>query len=251
MKRLIVNADDFGMTVGVTEGIIHCYQKGILTSTVLMANMPSRFLAAKLAQQNPSLGIGVHLNLTCYKPLLPPTEVPSLVDANGWFIYDTSKHDRYDIVDVEKELRAQVAEAKRLGINPTHIDLHMGTRRRDILEVILKIITEENLPTRRPPQEYHAEELIEKYKIKVPDQTSYYFGENEMTVDNMVKFLDSLPDGITEIMCHPGFVSIEHQYVDGFWHLRQRELEVLTHPAVYEAILRNNIQLVNFSAVNR
>ena len=84
--RLIVNADDFGMAPAITDAIIDCHRRGIVTSTSLMANLPAAEHAAWRAQEVPGLGVGIHLNLTQGPPLSPPERIPMLVGTDGEFL---------------------------------------------------------------------------------------------------------------------------------------------------------------------
>src|SRR5205085_8509787 len=83
MKRLIVNADDFGFTRGVNAGILRAFQGGILTSATLMANGDAFDEAAEMARAHPGLGVGIHLVAVGGRPLAPAAEIPSLVGADG------------------------------------------------------------------------------------------------------------------------------------------------------------------------
>lgn len=83
MKKVIINADDFGYSRGINYGIIDSHRLGILTSTTIMAGMPGFDHAVQLAKENPKLGIGVHLTLTCGYPLLK--DYQTIVDENGKF----------------------------------------------------------------------------------------------------------------------------------------------------------------------
>ncbi len=83
--RLIVNADDFGYTPGVTRGIVRAHREGIVTSTTMMANAPDTESAARAARSTRSLDVGVHLVFTYGRPLTPPEKVPSLITADGTF----------------------------------------------------------------------------------------------------------------------------------------------------------------------
>src|SRR5918911_4514999 len=85
-KLLVVNADDFGLSPGINAGIIEGFEKGILTSASIMVNAPAFEEAVELAQAHEGLGIGVHLNVLRGKALLPPTEISSVVDADGLFL---------------------------------------------------------------------------------------------------------------------------------------------------------------------
>ena len=85
-RYLIVNADDFGRSPGVNRGIIKAYREGIVSSTSVMTNQPYFEEAASLLRDHPSLGAGVHLVFTAWKPVLPPEKIPSLVDEKGFFL---------------------------------------------------------------------------------------------------------------------------------------------------------------------
>jgi chitin disaccharide deacetylase len=126
--RLIVTADDLGMTTGVTEGILRSMHDGIVSSTSLMVNMPAAAAAARRAVEN-GLDVGVHLNLTTGRPVLPPSHVRSLVGDDGVF------HSHRDFIqgvlrwrismrEVEQEFAAQVEGAARMGVSPTHLNTH-------------------------------------------------------------------------------------------------------------------------------
>ena len=84
-RRLIVNADDFGLSPGVTRGIVHAFRNGVLTSTTMLVNMPHFDDAVEAARANPELGVGVHLTLLWGRPVLAPERVPSLVEPDGTF----------------------------------------------------------------------------------------------------------------------------------------------------------------------
>ena len=83
MKQLIVNADDFGLTLGVSKGIVDAHKEGIVSSTTLMANGAAFGTAVSISRRTPGLGIGVHLNLTTGKPVSPARSIPTLVDRDG------------------------------------------------------------------------------------------------------------------------------------------------------------------------
>lgn len=127
--RVIVNADDFGMSRGITDGIILAHRYGFLTSTSLIPNMPAAEYAIERAARFPRLGIGVHLNLCAGRPVLPAEEVPSLVGADGYFhpprvmsrrLYTASARSR----EIMAEFRAQIRWMKNRDVIPTHTDSH-------------------------------------------------------------------------------------------------------------------------------
>lgn len=127
--RLIVNADDFGMSRGITDGIVVAHRYGFLTSASLMANMPAAEYAAARAQNLPRLGVGVHLNICQGRPLLPPAEIPTLVDKSGTFhspavLVRSLWMCRVSPREIEAEFRSQIQWLKHRGIVPTHADSH-------------------------------------------------------------------------------------------------------------------------------
>lgn len=127
--HLIVNADDFGLISGVNRGIIDCHLAGSVTSTTLMVNMPAAEEAAELAKAYPSLGVGLHFNLTQGRPLAPRSDVASLVDRQGQFHRRPMAEKRavtgcFKAAEVERELVAQFRRFEALGLTPTHIDSH-------------------------------------------------------------------------------------------------------------------------------
>lgn len=128
--RLIVNADDYGMSPGINWAVEQLHQRGRLTSASLMVNTPWSARALDYAAAEPSLCIGIHLNLTTDAPLLPAEKVPSLVNASGQF-YSASAFlvrllaGRVDMNELEAEWRAQINACLARDISPAHIDTHM------------------------------------------------------------------------------------------------------------------------------
>ena len=148
MGKVIFNSDDFGYSYGVNYGIVDAYQRGILTSTTLMANMPGFEHAVKLKKELPNLGVGVHLTLTCGKPLLK--NVDSLMDV------DRFKHLSYykqpfevDGDQLYQEWNTQIQKVYRAGIIPTHLDSHHHTHTFGMnQEVVIALAKKYDLPVR-------------------------------------------------------------------------------------------------------
>ena len=128
-KRLIVNADDLGLSPGVNRGILEAHLRGVVSSSTLMVNMPSALSGAALVRaEAPRLGLGLHLNLSHGRPLLPPEEVPSLVRADGRFVSVSrglASARCWHPKEVRAELEAQLARFGELtGGLPDHLDSH-------------------------------------------------------------------------------------------------------------------------------
>ncbi|MBI5115641.1 ChbG/HpnK family deacetylase [Candidatus Poribacteria bacterium] len=153
---LIVNADEFGLTEGVNDAIIDCHRNGIVTSTTLMTNAWAFEDAVSHAQRNPSLGIGVHINLTFGSPVARTDSVSSLVGPDGKFLPRSLLLKQWlrgglRVSHVETEIRAQLQKTLDAGIEPTHIDSHQNTMMiPTIFKVFLKVAEETRMPVRLP-----------------------------------------------------------------------------------------------------
>jgi predicted glycoside hydrolase/deacetylase ChbG (UPF0249 family) len=129
-KRLVINADDFGLCEGVNKGIIEAHTKGVLTSATIMTNMPAVKEAVELAKKFPTLGVGVHLNLTNGKPVCQDTTIGCLLDNGGNFALKPGKLALMSLLNgkvraaIEIELSAQIQWLIDRGIKPTHLDTH-------------------------------------------------------------------------------------------------------------------------------
>ena len=130
MRRLVVNADDLGLTIGVNDGIFDAHEHGILISASLLANAPATADAARLARSPPTLGVGVHLTLVDGDPVLPPDHVPTPVEDDERFRRSWKPFivacltGRVSMLEVEHELTAQIERVLAAGIKPTHLDAH-------------------------------------------------------------------------------------------------------------------------------
>src|SRR5262249_37431067 len=127
-KHLIVNADDYGMSPGVSRGILEAHAEGVVTSTTALVNTPCAPDALALASRVPGLGLGLHVNLSFGRPVLPPTRVPSLVGPDGRSFSGgrlLGAMRRFRRRDIRREVRAQLARFVELaGRPPDHLDSH-------------------------------------------------------------------------------------------------------------------------------
>jgi len=128
-RSLIVNADEFGLTEGINEGIIEVHAHGIVTSTTMVSNFWAFDHAAALSRKHPDLAVGVHLNLTHGMPILPQDRVHTLVDENGYFYRRRPFLQRLilgqiSMIQVYEEFRAQIDKVIAAGIEPSHLDSH-------------------------------------------------------------------------------------------------------------------------------
>jgi len=245
-RRLIVNADDYGLTAGVSRGILEAHRHGIVTSTTLLVNRP---LDAALIEELEAsgLGVGLHMNLTLGPPVAPGKRVGSLVDAEGRFIRDAREAARRARPEEARiELGMQIDEFRKImGRFPTHLDSHHHVGRHEpILELVLDFARAIRVPVRTQDAEVRA--LARKQSLKTPD---HFMGESGpdayWSPERVLAHLRALPDGVTEFMTHPGYYDEDLAYSR---YGRQRETEVagLTDPEARALIAREGIRLIHF-----
>ena len=156
VRRLILNADDFGQNEAITEGILLAYRQGILTSTSAIVNMdgaPERIAAAHMRE--PGLPIGLHLNLSAGRPVLPPERVPHLVGPDGTFHTFEEIVVRYadiPVAEIRAELNAQAALLRDCGVTFDHIDYHQHVPAIfcPYFEVVAELARLYGVPVRQP-----------------------------------------------------------------------------------------------------
>ncbi|MFP3719345.1 chitin disaccharide deacetylase [Niallia circulans] len=236
MPYLIVNADDFGLSKGVNYGIIDAHVSGIVTSTTLMVNMPAAKHASSLAKKYPFLGVGVHLNLTAGKPI--HQNVPSLVNQKGYFHSKKEVLNKANVIEIEKELRAQINEFYTFGLNPTHIDTHHNLHGTEPVSSIVKVLAEEyRLPIRQLNKDDSAINTLEFCSKFHDDNASY---------ETLLDIFERASVTPLEMMCHPGFVDQQLLNHSSYNIQRIKELGILTDPFTITAIQKASIQLISY-----
>lgn len=250
--RLIVNADDFGLSPGINHGVIDAYANGIVRSTTLMVAAPAAPQAVALAKDHPGLGVGVHLVIDTHSPVSPPGTVPSLVDEEGKFRrLDFTSHLDVSLEEVEREWRGQIERLISHGIQPTHLDGHHHFHiHPQLAPVTARLAIEYNLPVRAPaPGWPNKETLTYLKKVKQPDCCLTDFYDTGVCEEYFVNFLGSrsqLRGKTVEIMCHPAYLDDVIATQSSYNVERVRELQVLKSPAVREWVRKNQIDLISF-----
>jgi predicted glycoside hydrolase/deacetylase ChbG (UPF0249 family) len=244
--RLIVNADDFGLSKGVSLGILDCMKKGIVTSTTAMVNGWYFEEALKEARIRGIENIGIHLTLTWGKPTLPAEEVSSLINENGTF-YKIGQTTAYNYEEIKNELKAQIDKFFSQGIKPTHLDGHHHFYGFDkkVLDIVLDLAEEYKLPVRCLDKEssvYYKQRGIRTTELCSTEFYQYNVKE-EFFVELLKKYetLDSL-----EIMTHPAYVDEDLIKATTYNTKRQHEFEVLTSEAVKKYIFENDISMISY-----
>jgi predicted glycoside hydrolase/deacetylase ChbG (UPF0249 family) len=221
-RRLIVNADDWGLTRGVSEGILAAHRHGIVSSTTVLATADlDRELTARL--RDAGLGLGLHVNLTLGAPL---TRGRSLVDGDGRFVRDARRAAaRASAADVRAEVEAQVERFQSLiRRSPTHLDTHHHVGLHPpVRDVVLDVARALGVPVRS--QDDAARARARAARLKTPD---HFFGESGpeayWSLERTTRHLRELPPGVSEFMCHPGWFDADLAYSR---YGRQRETEMI------------------------
>jgi len=243
MKYLIVNADDYNLTEGVSKGIIA--SAGIVTSTTCMTNMPD-FEKNLLLLNKCNISPGIHFNLTCGRPLSNPEKIPALIDNQGNFMKNLSIFDNKDISSqVFLEIDSQYNKFINSGITPGHFDSHHHVHGRPgIKDIFIEYAFKKNLPM-RSINGIHRDDIIKK-GIKTANSFHDGFYGNNVNYDYLRDLLLNLPDGINELMCHPGYSDKALERISSYSHNRQTEISILTDKKIMELIKELNIKLINY-----
>lgn len=277
-RQLIINADDFGLTPGVTEGIIHGAQTGCISSTSVMINQVMHHRIDFNSSNKEKFGFGIHLNITTGLPILPPEDLNTLVRADGHFTGPdlVFQHcESINLIQVEKEWRAQIIGFLIKFGRPDHLDSHHHVHLHPrLFPVFLQIAGEMRIPIRFPilmenldgfpydpllnglNEEITAEvlqedmSLLEQSSVRFPD----YFCDDFITpnIDNpekLLEFIHHLPEGITEMMCHPGYLDDMLYQLSSYTQVRVDELKALTAPQLKGIFDHENIELVGFNRI--
>jgi len=246
-RRLIVNADDFGLTGGVSRGILRAHREGLVTSTTVLASLPLQPELDAEAAALSRLGLGLHFNLTWERPVSPPGTVPSLVDGEGRFGRDlTALGARARPDEVRRECEAQIELfTRRFGRGPTHLDSHHHVGQREpILDLVLDFARAIKVPVRS--QDERVREAARRAKLKTPDRMVGESGPDPCwTAERVLREVTALPPGVTEFMTHPGRFDDDLAYSR---YGRQREVELagLTDQRARALIEREGIRLAHF-----
>lgn len=245
-RALIVNADDFGLTAGVSRGILHAYRHGIVTSTTLLV---TRALAPATMEElgGSGLGVGLHVNLTLGAPVSAPGRIPSLVDGEGRFVRGArAVAEGVKADEARIEIGEQIDAFRRImGRFPTHLDSHHHVGRHEpLLELMCFFARALKVPMRAP--DLSVRQAARQAGVQTPD---HFMGESGpdpyWSPERLLQHLQALPEGTSEFMTHPGYYDDELAYSR---YGRQREIELrgLTDPAARETVVREGIRLITF-----
>jgi len=244
--KLIINADDFGLSKGICRGIIDAHEAGVVTSTSLMANIAGHNESEMLCHV-PNLGVGIHLNLT-RGPAVSTGDLGLLVDAGRNFVYEHRQgFDDVDEEHIRRELHAQVEKALDTGLpNIDHLDSHHHIHRhRFVFDTMKDLAVEKGLAC-RASDPWMADELRDAGVWRNDFFVENFFGLGNITVENLINIMNSLKNGVTELMCHPGYADETLKLPSGYVQERPLELKTLTNPMILSAIKSKGVELIRF-----
>ena len=283
MRRLIVNADDFGFTAGVNRAIVEAHVGGVVTSSTLMANGPAFEEAAQLAKTLPKLSIGCHVVLIDGRPVLRAEQLPSLTRdsrfRDGLLTFAARAiTGRIDAEEITAEATAQIRKIQSAGIAVSHIDTHKHTHLfPKILRPLLRAAGAcgvralrnpfgPRLPLRsaqllaRPGLWTRYAELrvlggfagrfrkaVDQEGFVTPDGTLGIVVTGVLDETLFQAIARSIPQGTWEFVCHPGYNDADLQVAETrLRQSRETELHVLTLPAARELLMQQDIELISY-----
>ena len=224
-RYLVVNADDFGYAEGVNTGIIAAYEHGVVLSTSLMVDMPRAEEAALLAKRHPGLGVGLHFTATNQ---------------------DGPLFDLMDVAVVQKELLRQYQRCTELLDHPpTHLDSHHHVHlRKELKPFFIEWARGHGLHLRDSGMSHYNGGFYGQW---YDEEWNPYPAPELISIENLEKIFRALPDGVTELACHPAHVTpdLESSYATE----RAIELATLLNPRLLEVLSELNITVINFTAL--
>ena len=283
VRRLIINADDFGLTAGVNRAIVEAHERGVLTSTTLMANSLAFDDAVQLAKGRSSLSTGCHVVLVDGKPLIDPGRLPDLVDGKdqnsfregitGFAI--CALLGRIDPDQVEAETTAQIRKLQAHGVLVSHVDSHKHTHMFPAaLQGILRASRTCGVTAIRNPFEVVAanfarlqrglwkryaqvktlhglagyfRKAVAKAGLRTPDGTLGIVATGHLNPDLFRDIAEHMPEGTWEFVCHPGYLDADLRSITTrLRESRVEELAVLTSADTRTALERRGVQLISY-----
>lgn len=267
MRRLIINADDYGLTPGVSAGIRQAHLGGVVTSTTAMANLPGLESDLRELSECPGLGVGLHLVLTRGPAVLPPEEVPSLLGPNGLLRKSLSHLARVKEDEVKREWLAQLKRFTLQRGRPTHLDSHHNVHLLpNLVDVFVdvaraagcgrvRLISPADLGWAAGPATpvyrlyaRHAQRKFTAAGLSGPSRTFGWLPSGqELSLALVEGWLRRLGDGVSELVCHPGVPDQLLLERSGLREARGRELALLTCGDLKALLARHEVQLVSYA----
>ncbi len=280
MKRLIITADDFGLSPGVNRAVEKAWRDGILTGASLMAGGAAFDEAVAIGRRNPALQIGLHLTLVQGRGVLPPKEIPELVNDAGDFSPNPVRSgfryfmDRGLYCQLKREIEAQILRVRTAGIDLTHIDGHLNIHLHPtVFRILQELMPRYGIKTFRLSRERlghnlrcdperkggkmlerlifgflsdHVSAGLNQDGIGYAGEVKGVLNSGRMTESYLLKILDGLQDGVTELYFHPGMLPDAElsRLMPDYRH--GDELAALLSPRIRERLAERGMQVQNY-----
>ena len=269
-KLLIVHADDLGMAHSVNAATIKAFETGLVNSGSVMVPCPWLSEIATYARANPQADLGLHLTLTSewtsfrWGPVSPRDRVTSLLDKDGYFrLLETEAAAHADPKEVELEITTQIERAKALGIQPTHLDSHMGTlyQNKALFEVFLRVARKYKLPVRiaktwfaradflpatLKDDDVYIDRILDINTTVAPNDWSKFYSDA----------IKNLQPGVTEVVIHLAYddaemrgATVNHPDWGAAW--RQRDFDFFTSDTFRKLLQDNQIKLITWREIGK
>jgi predicted glycoside hydrolase/deacetylase ChbG (UPF0249 family) len=272
-SRLVVTADDFGLSPGVDQGILESFRHGIVRSTALFVNFPDVADSVARLRQEPGLEVGIHLNLTAGPPVLPPDRVPSLIGADGSFhnfstFFAQVALSKIAWDEVAQEWQAQFERGLDLGYQFTFITSHQHVHMlAGAAEVCARLAHEFGVGAVRLSN-FQLSEMLWPTRPKALALTPFVPtarkilkrggvfcnesileippGNPDQALQRVSRTIKRLGGGVHELVCHPGYVDSQLKARDPYVAGRSTELAVLLHANLAATLLETGIERTTF-----
>jgi len=269
-KLLIVHGDDLGMTHSINAATTKAFATGLVNSGSIMVPCPWLLEIATYSRSNPQADLGLHLTLTSewknyrWGPVMPKDKVSSLLDDTGYlYLSESEAASRATVAEVESEIRSQIERARKLGIQPTHLDSHMGTlyQNKELFEMFLRVARENKLPVRLSKDMFgrlsFLPSIMQPTDVAIDQIVSI---DQSVAGDGWVKYytdaLKALTPGVTEFVIHLAYddeemkaVTVEHPNWGAAW--RQRDFDFFTSETFRSLLAENKIKLITWRDIQK
>ncbi len=248
MKRLIVNADDFGRSPGVNDGTLEAHRVGIVTSaTVMILERAAAQGVRQALERAPRLSLGLHFTITGGgTPASAPSVVPTLAPAGKFVRRAEDLPDPLPAEEIRRELSAQIVIFEVIaGKPPSHLDSHHHSALHlSVAPVFAQVAKERGLRVRGSNP--WARTQLRELGLSTPDYFFDSFYGEGATLENLRSLLEGLPEGTSELMCHPGYADQALSAGSSYAKEREREVEILCDPSVRALLKKNGVELIGF-----
>ncbi|BAZ51623.1 YdjC-like protein [Nostoc sp. NIES-4103] len=279
-RFVIINGDDFGFSRGVNQAIIQAHEQGVLTSTSLMVTGDAADEAIALARTHPNLAVGLHLVLVCGRAVLPPSQIPHLVDSMGNFSNSPLQAGlNYQFhpaarEELRQEIRGQLEKFCESGLTLSHVDGHLHLHTHPVvMRILVELAQEFKIRVIRLPSEElginlklnrsslltklvwagvfgrlrrYSEDLLTSQGIAFAKRVYGLLQTGSMTEEYLLGLIPQIQADLVEIYSHPAVVN-HGEALNGPLGAGEAELAALLSKQVREVLIANNFELTNYN----